>query len=65
MKKSSFTDSQIMAGLKRVEVGLAVPEICSVQCRAVRCGRALFEILFKLVLDGWQHIFIIEAVLTF
>ena len=54
-----------MAGLKRVEVGLAVPEVCSVQCRAVCCGRALFEILFKLVLDGWQHIFIIEAVLTF
>ena len=28
MKKSRFTDSQIMAALKRVEVGLAVPEIC-------------------------------------
>ena len=28
MKKSRFTDSQIMAALKRVEAGLAVPEIC-------------------------------------
>ena len=28
MKKSRFTDSQIMAALKRVEVGLPVPEIC-------------------------------------
>ena len=27
MKKSRFTDSQIMAALKRVEVGLPVPEI--------------------------------------
>lgn len=28
MKKSRFTDRQIMAALKRVEVGLAVPELC-------------------------------------
>ena len=28
MKKSRFTESQIMAPLKRGEVGLAVPEIC-------------------------------------
>ena len=28
MKKSRFTDSQIMAALKRVEAGLLVPEIC-------------------------------------
>jgi len=28
VKKSRFTDSQIMAALKRVEAGLAVPEIC-------------------------------------
>jgi len=28
MKKSRFTDSQIIEALKRVEVGLAVPEIC-------------------------------------
>mgnify|MGYP000623768984 CR=1 FL=1 len=28
MKKSRFTDSQIMAALKRVEDGLAVPEVC-------------------------------------
>jgi len=28
MKKSRFTDSQIMDALKRVEAGLAVPEIC-------------------------------------
>ena len=28
MKKSRFTDSQIMAALKRVEDGLSVPEIC-------------------------------------
>ena len=28
MKKSKFTDSQIMEALKRVEVGLSVPEIC-------------------------------------
>ena len=28
MKRSKFTDSQIMEALKRVDVGLAVPEIC-------------------------------------
>ena len=28
MKKSRFTDSQIMDALKRVEVGLSVPEVC-------------------------------------
>jgi putative transposase len=28
MKTSKFTDSQIMDALKRVEAGLAVPEIC-------------------------------------
>jgi hypothetical protein len=28
MKKSGFTDSQIAEALKRVEAGLAVPELC-------------------------------------
>ena len=28
MKESKFTDSQIMEALKRVESGVAVPEIC-------------------------------------
>ena len=28
MKKSRFTDSQIMDALKRVEAGVAVPELC-------------------------------------
>ena len=28
MKKSRFTDSQIMDSLKRAEAGLAVPEVC-------------------------------------
>ena len=28
MKKSRFTDSQIMGALKRVEAGLTVPELC-------------------------------------
>ena len=28
MKKSKFTDSQIMEALRRAEAGLAVPEIC-------------------------------------
>ncbi len=28
MKRSKFTDSQIMEALKRVEGGLAVPELC-------------------------------------
>ena len=28
MKKSRFTDSQIMVALKRVEAGLPVPDIC-------------------------------------
>ena len=28
MKKSKFTDSQIMEALKRVEAGFSVPEIC-------------------------------------
>ena len=28
MKRSRFTDSQIMEALKKVEAGLAVPELC-------------------------------------
>lgn len=28
MRKSKFTDSQVMDALKRVEAGLAVPELC-------------------------------------
>lgn len=28
MKKSRFTESQIMDALKRVEAGLSVPEVC-------------------------------------
>jgi putative transposase len=28
MKKSRFTDSQIVEALKRVEAGLGVPELC-------------------------------------
>jgi len=28
MKRSKFTDSQIMDSLKRVDAGLAVPDIC-------------------------------------
>ena len=28
MKRSKFTDSQIMEALKKVDAGLAVPEIC-------------------------------------
>lgn len=28
MKKSRFTDSQIIEAIKRVEAGLAVPELC-------------------------------------
>ena len=28
MKRSKFTDSQIMEALKRVDAGLAVPKIC-------------------------------------
>jgi putative transposase len=28
MRKSKFTDSQIMDAVKRVEAGFAVPEIC-------------------------------------
>jgi putative transposase len=28
MKKSRFTDSQIMDAIKRAEAGLAVPEVC-------------------------------------
>ena len=28
MRKSKFTDSQVMDSLKRVDAGLAVPELC-------------------------------------
>ena len=28
MRKSKFTDSQVMHALKRVDAGLAVPELC-------------------------------------
>jgi putative transposase len=39
MKKSKFTDSQIMAALKRVEGGLGVPELC----REMGISSATFE----------------------
>lgn len=38
MKKSKFSDSQIMDALKRVEAGLPVPELC----REVRISTATF-----------------------
>jgi len=38
MKRSKFTDSQIMEALKRVDAGLAVPEIC----RELGISTALF-----------------------
>ena len=38
MKKSRFTDSQVMEELKRVESGLSVPEIC----RELRISSATF-----------------------
>jgi putative transposase len=28
MKRSKFTDSQIMYALKRVDAGLAIPKVC-------------------------------------
>ena len=31
MRKSKFTDSQVMDALKRVDAGLAVPELCREQ----------------------------------
>ncbi len=39
MKKSEFTDSQIMDALKRVESGIAVPEVC----RELGIGTATFH----------------------
>lgn len=38
MKKSKFTDSQIMEAIKRVEAGLAVTDIC----RELGISTALF-----------------------
>jgi putative transposase len=38
MKRSKFTDSQIMDALKRVDAGLAVPEVC----RELRISTATF-----------------------
>jgi putative transposase len=38
MKKSKFTDSQIMEAIERAEAGLAVPEIC----RELGISRAIF-----------------------
>ena len=32
MKKSKFSDSQIMEALKRVESGLSVPDLCRELC---------------------------------
>ena len=32
MKKSRYTDSQIMDGLKRVEAGITVPDLCREFC---------------------------------
>ena len=32
MRKSKFTDSQVMDALKRVDAGLAVPELCRELC---------------------------------
>ena len=38
MKRSKFTDSQIMDALKRVDAGLAVPDVC----RELGIGSATF-----------------------
>ena len=38
MKRSKFTDTQIMDALKRVDAGLAVPEVC----RELGIGTATF-----------------------
>jgi hypothetical protein len=35
MKKSRYTDSQIMDALKRVEAGIAVPDLCRGPCKKV------------------------------
>jgi putative transposase len=32
MKKSRYTDSQIMDALKRVEAGIALPDLCRERC---------------------------------
>ncbi len=40
MKKSKFSDSQIMEALKRLEAGLPVPELC----REVGISTATFYI---------------------
>jgi len=42
MKKSRFTDSQIMDALKRVESGVSVPDMC----RELGISTATFELPF-------------------
>ena len=45
MKKSRFTDSQIMAVLKQAEIGTAVPELCrehGISCATFYKWRARF-----------------------
>ena len=41
MKKSRFTDSQIIEAIKRVKAGLAVPELC----RELGISSATFDLL--------------------
>ena len=54
MRKSKFTDSQIMDAVKRVEAGFAVPDICrlpSIMARANwtdACVFCIFSLLHTL-----------------
>jgi putative transposase len=57
MKKSKFTDSQIMQALKRVETGMPVPEHCREVGMSIRLACQVFDISascyrYEALLDG-------------
>ena len=51
MKKSRYTDSQIMEALKRVEAGIAVPDLCR-EFTDSRLGKGLWGITLEYIQPG-------------
>ena len=54
MKRSKFTDSQIVDNLKRVEAGLTIPEVC--RELVISTQTQFIEVLHKIKYDHSRSI---------